>query len=395
MNEDAARVRRLLRQQAAIAKFGSFALGKHDLLAVLAEAARVCADGLGVPFSKICKYRSETEDLLIEAGWGWRDGVVGYVVCRADATTPQGRAFSTGKPSTCNDLSEDHGFDLPSFYAEHGIVSTVDVVIKGPERPYGVLEIDNDQQHDYDQHDIEFLTSFANVLAEAVAASARTRDLAGAVERMTQLANQKQHLLDEKNTLVDELQHRVRNNLQLVYGMLSKEIEDTTDGIGKRSMGAIARRVSTIAQVYENLIGTEMSRKTDFGSYVKTLCLNLAEVEHRSVEGVTLSCESDVLMLDLDVVTALGIIVAELVANSFDHAFPDHTGTATVNLRHAGQGRAVMTIGDNGVGYTSKKEVKWHGIGLVKRLVEQLRGTACVDTLKGTTWTISFPVPVQ
>jgi hypothetical protein len=51
----------------------------------------------------------------------------------------------------------------------HGIISTIDVIIKGNDQPYGVLEIDNDVQHNYDQHDIDFLTGFANVLAEAVA----------------------------------------------------------------------------------------------------------------------------------------------------------------------------------------------------------------------------------
>jgi GAF domain-containing protein len=149
MADDAARVRKLLRQQAAIAGFGSFALRESDLLKVLTEAARVCADGLDVHFSKVCRYREGENDLLIEAGHGWKAGVVGNVVSRADETSPQGRAFITGEPSICNDLSEDKRFVLPAFYAEHGIVSTIDVVIKGSDdQPFGVLEIDNDEQHD-------------------------------------------------------------------------------------------------------------------------------------------------------------------------------------------------------------------------------------------------------
>jgi len=151
LDEDAARVRKLLRQQAALAGFGSFALRQSDLLTVLTEAARVCADVLSVPFCKVCRYRSAENDLLIEAGYGWKQGVVGHVVSRADETSPQGRAFITGKPSICNDLRKETEFKLPGFYAEHGIVSTIDVLIKGSDdRPYGVLEIDNDHQHDYD-----------------------------------------------------------------------------------------------------------------------------------------------------------------------------------------------------------------------------------------------------
>ena len=148
-------------------------------------------------------------------------------------TSPQGRAFITGKPSICNDLRETTISELPSFYAEHGIVSTIDVVIKGSDdQPYGVLEIDNDQQHDYDQHDIDFLTGFANVLAEAVATSARTGILQTTIEQMKVLVEEKDRLLEQKKVLAEELQHRVRNNLQLVYGMLSKQLDDTPDKPG-------------------------------------------------------------------------------------------------------------------------------------------------------------------
>jgi two-component sensor histidine kinase len=272
MDNPVAEVRKLLRQQAAIAAFGSFALRQPDLLLVLTEAARVCADGLNVPFCKVCRYRAEENDLLIEAGHGWQAGVVGHVVSRADSSSPQGRAFITGLPSICNDLRKDTEFKLPPFYAAHGIVSTIDVLIKGDGHPYGVLEIDNNEQHDYDQHDVDFLTGFANVLAEAVDTAARTTLMRTTIAQM-------QVLLDQKAVLAEELQHRVRNNLQLVYGMLSKQLDDTTDRIGQQGLKAIARRVSTLAQVYNHLLGSEMTRTTDFGGYVRSLCNNLAEIQ--------------------------------------------------------------------------------------------------------------------
>jgi two-component sensor histidine kinase len=393
---NAAQVRKLLRQQAAVANFGSFALRESDLLKILTEAARVCAECLGVPFSKVCRYRAEENDLLIEAGHGWHAGVVGNVVSRADETSPQGRAFVTGKPSICNDLREDNDFKLPPFYAEHGIVSTVDVVIKGSDdQPYGVLEIDNNQQHDYDQHDIDFLTGFANVLAEAVATSARTGVLQRTIERMKILVEEKDRLLDQKKVLAEELQHRVRNNLQLVHGMLSKQLGDTPDMAGQRGIRAISRRVSTLAQVYDHLLGNEMTRTTDFGSYVKSLCLNLAEIQAAPDGGVTLTCDSDAIALDLDVVTALGIVVAEVVTNSYDHAFPDgRQGSIVVTVHRAdGDGDiATITISDDGTGFKAKAENKRHGLGLVRRLVEQVRGSAVVASDHGTVWTIKIPV---
>jgi two-component sensor histidine kinase len=398
MADSSAEVSRLLRQQAAIAGFGSFALRQTDLLKVLTEAAKVCAEGLNVPFSKVCRYREKENDLLIEAGYGWKTGVVGNVVSRADATSPQGRAFVTGQPSICNDLRLDNDFKLPAFYADHGIISTIDVIIKGNvtdnDRPYGVLEIDNNEQHDYDQHDIDFLTGFANVLAEAVSTSARTTLLETTIEQMKVLVEEKDRLLGQKRTLAAELQHRVRNNLQLVYGMLSKQLSETADEHGQRGIKGIARRVSTLAQVYDHLNGSEMTQATDFGPYVKSLCADLAEIRGAMRGNITLTCESDSIILDLDVVTALGLIIAELVSNSYDHAFPDGQGGTAVAVRRAPKNpdAAIVTVRDSGKGYKPAAESKRHGIGLVRRLVEQIRGQLIVETDHGTVWTITFPI---
>jgi signal transduction histidine kinase/CheY-like chemotaxis protein len=211
----AAQVQKLLRQQAAIAKFGSFALRERDLMKILMEAVRVCAEGLSVPFSKVCRYRAEQNDLLIVAGCGWQDGVIGHVVSRADMSSPQGRAFTTGEPSIIDDLQKATGFDLPPFYAAHGIVSIIDVIIKGSEdQPYGILEIDNDRQHDYDQYDINFLTGFANVLAEAVLTASRGAALQVSVDLMKALVEEKDRMLDEKH--VADLQLRQAQKMEAV-----------------------------------------------------------------------------------------------------------------------------------------------------------------------------------
>jgi two-component sensor histidine kinase len=384
----------LRRQQAAIAGFGGFALRQTDLHRVLTEAVRVCAEGLSVPYCKVCRYRPAENDLLIEAGYGWHAGIVGHVALRADASSPPGRAFVSGQPSICYDLRKDYGFDLLPLYAEHGIISTIDVVIKGQDRPYGVLEIDSDVQHNYDQQDIDFLAGFANVLAEAVAINRRTLALQNAIEHMKALVAEKDRLLDQKKVLAEELQHRVRNNLQLVYGMLSKQLDDTDDKVGQKGIRAIARRVRTLAQVYDHLHGDAMTRSTDFGAYLQSLCLTIAQVQRMSDGAITLSCDSEPISLDLDVVTALGIVAAELVTNCYDHAFPHGKGSIIVSLRRGDgdDGIAIMTVRDDGIGFTPVVNSKRQGVGLVQRLIEQIRGTAVVESHHGTAWTISFPV---
>ncbi|MEA2731969.1 MAG: hypothetical protein QOF70_6444 [Acetobacteraceae bacterium] len=414
-SREPAEIRQLRRHQAALAGFGSFALGEGDLGKVLTEAARVCAASFEVPFCTVWRYRSEQNDLFVEAGVGWRQGVIGHVVSRADAGSPQGRAFVSRESVIRGDLREDARSVRPAFHADHGIISTVDVIIGKQGVPYGVLEIGNLVQHDYDHHDIDFLTGFANVLAEAVSASERRIAMQSSVDRMegmiadrdrllaetnvvlgekSALLIEKNRLLDERTNLAQELQHEVRNNLQLVYGMLIMQLENAAGALGRQGIGAIARRVMTLAQVFDHLLGAGLNRTADFGGYLSSLCSSLENLQSDQNSTVALTCHSKLVILDLDTVTTLGLAISELISNSYDHVFPGGTGTITVTLSGGEPGSdGTIIFVDDGVGFTEVGDSKRHGLGLVKRLMQQINGSAVFRSDHGAEWTLRFPVP--
>jgi two-component sensor histidine kinase len=378
-------IEKLLRQQAALAKFGSFAFKETDLHKILTEAAIICAASLEVPFCKICRYRAAEDDLLIEAGCGWEVGVVGRVVSQANETSPQGRAFVTREPVILRDIRDANNLALPDFYPAHGIISTVDVVIAAVDGvPYGVLEIDCPRLHQYDQHDINFLTGFANVLAEAVATAQRNKAM--------------QELFDQQKLLGEELQHRVRNNLQMVSAMLHSYSRTGLDANARIEVSAISRRVMTLAQIYDSLLGVGLSRTIDLSLYLQELCIFLPGLQEEQTLKVELNCQAETMMLPLNHVTVLGMVVAELVTNSYRHAFPIQGGKIDVTLTHAAKGGgAVLTIGDDGVGFTAKAETSRRGMGLVRKLLAQMNGVMTMGAPPGTVWTLNFPLqtPVE
>src|SRR6202022_3563163 len=118
----------------------------------------------------------------------------------ANMRSPQGPPFTGGETSIGDDLQNRNGCGLPPFYAAHGIVSIVDVIIKDDDdQPYGILEIGADRPRDYDGDDIHFLTGFADVLAEAVTSASREAALQVSIDQLKALIEEKDRLLCEKN----------------------------------------------------------------------------------------------------------------------------------------------------------------------------------------------------
>lgn len=375
-------VEKILRRERALAMFGTFAFQEPDLKKILDEAARVCAQSLDVPFSKICRFQKDENDLLVVAGVGWKPGVVGFGISMADETSPQGRAFTTGKPQLCPNIHEANTYTLPAFYSEHHILSTVDVIVAakaGP--PFGVLEVDSQMNDAFDEHDIDFLTGFANILAEAVVTSARAEDLRQTIVRM-------EELIDEKETLSQELKHRVRNSLHLVYGLLTTELDGDHDKASIMAFRSIALRVMGLAQVFDHLLGVGMNKVINFGEYVSALCENLPELYREN--NINLTCAAEPVRFDLDEATSLGIIITELVNNAYLHAFPGGVGEISVVLRVM-SGQVLLSVGDNGVGFV-EVETKRRGMGLVRRLVQQVGGTLSLRSDHGSEWTIALTV---
>lgn len=359
-----------LRQQKALAELGTFALRSDDLQQVLMQAVRLCAEGTGTRFCRICEHRPEHGDFVVRAGVGWREGVVGQAVAKADRTTPVGRAFVTAQPVITRDLRRKHDFALPPIYRDHRIVSSANVVIEG----FGVLEIDSARPRSFSSRDVIFITGLANICAETVARLQRQAALRQAVA--------------EQGTFLRELQHRVRNHLHMLVAHAHILAERTGDLEAKRGFAELTRRILALATLYDRLLGVRLAKRLDLGGYLGALCENIREVEAIDPR-VSLACDAEPVDVPLETATAVGIIANELVANSLEHAFADRAGRILVQLRRIDESRARLAVADNGAGMPAR--ARGTGLNLVRRLAQQLGGRIELKPSEGTRWELELP----
>jgi signal transduction histidine kinase len=367
--------------------------------------------------------------------------VIGHVVSRADSTSPQGRAFITGKPSICNDLRKNTHFKLPPFYAAHGIISTVDVIIRGrDDPPYGMLEIDNDRQHDYDQHDIDFLTAFANVLAEAVSTAIRSAALQVSVDRMRELVADKDRLLHEKDAsegqlrqaqkmeAIGQLTGGVAHDLNNILTVITGTTEILVDIVADRpEIAALARIIGEAAARGGDLTQRLRAfarkhplqpREVDVNSLVVEAAKLLRPTLGARVEVLTrLAGDTSLALIDP---SQLNNAILNLALNARD-SMPDggkltiETGNVVVDGRGlpinggGGAGKYVMlAVTDSGHGipadilehvfepfFTTKDVDKGSGLGLsmVYGFVKQSHGYINIDSKVGHGTTVRIYLP--
>lgn len=180
----------------SLSDFGDFVLDHEDLDAVLNEACRLVAEGLNVELAKVIEIDRSSDTGLVRAGIGWRPGLVGHE--RISLTERSSEAFSIdqAKPVITQDIESEDRFEFPQFLREHGVVALVNVPIFLPGRtPYGLLQVDSRQSRDFDEHDVEFLKTYAMILGPAIDRLRTAAALRVADERLQLIENARAYVM--------------------------------------------------------------------------------------------------------------------------------------------------------------------------------------------------------
>jgi len=198
--------------------------------------------------------------------------------------------------------------------------------------------------------------------------------------------------LAEKELLLREVHHRVKNNMQVVSSLLAMQSMRASDPATVAAFEQSQDRIRSMALIHEQLYRSDDLASIDIGSYLKPLTQHLQD----SVAGAgRMRIELDVtpLSVDVDQALACGLIVNELVTNALKHAYPDgREGVVRVRLAPCGEGECMLSVADDGPGLGEAQEgrPKTLGLSLVQTLARQLRGRVELGSGPGTEVRVIF-----
>lgn len=201
--------------------------------------------------------------------------------------------------------------------------------------------------------------------------------------------------LREKEVLLKEIHHRVKNNLQIVSTLLDLQSDFTSDPAALQMFQESRGRVKSMSLIHERLYTSQDMARVNFSEYMRQLADDIYQTYKISSDVIQLDLDVEIPPMTIDIAIPCGLLLNELISNCFKHAFT-HTpnGNVRVGLRRSSDGTNVFIVSDNGAGFppnTDFRKTVSFGLQLVNMLVDQLNGDIEMVTGRGTTFTIRFP----
>lgn len=348
-----------LRQQEILAELGVLALQGTKFIELLNETARLTAEGLDAEFCKVLEYQPHDNRLLVRAGVGWDHGVVGQATVGADMASPAGYALHTGKPVISNHLENEERFRTPELLAEHGIHRAMNVILQGDGKPFGVLEVDSRLEGEFSEHDISFLQGAANILGMAIERQQYQRKLTEA--------------LDRHEILLKEVNHRVKNSLQVVSSMLNLQAKAAGDPTLSARLAEASLRITTVGRAYDRLAYKADYEVMELNGYLREVSKDIMAAVAPST--LIFDAVGDI-QFSADRAILIALIINELASNASKYAYGDRAGGAIWAKVEPSTDRSILiSVRDEGVGLPADFDVtKSKGLGtrLVMALAKQL-----------------------
>ncbi len=206
---------------------------------------------------------------------------------------------------------------------------------------------------------------------------------------------QLQTSLKEKELLLGEIHHRVKNNMQIIISLLNLQFEDVQDKEMLKIIMASENRIRSMAMIHEKLYQSKNFSKVAFGEYIRQLTTYLFDTYNVEKDKITLVLSVDNVDLSINKAIPCGLILNELVTNTIKYAFPeDKKGTLSIIMKQH-EGNVILTVKDDGIGFDDSVNIEESdslGMELITGLTQQLYGTYEIRSKAGACFNIEFPL---
>ena len=214
------------------------------------------------------------------------------------------------------------------------------------------------------------------------------------IDERKRAEEQAKNSLKEKDILLREIHHRVKNNMQIISSLLNLQSQYVKDKESLEMFRKSRDRILSMAFVHEKLYQSEDLTKIDFDGYIRSIAQHLLRTCSIDPGAVKLNINCSDVLLSVDVAVPCGLIINELISNAFKHAFPEgRKGEITIDFHPDGDNRLTLVVSDTGIGLPEDIDIrssKTLGLQLINDLVDQLKGTMDVERDGGAAFRITF-----
>jgi len=369
-----------LRQQSVLADFGIEALRARDLDPMLHRATELCAEGMQARYCKFLERCPTGDALLVRAGVGWEEGVVGSTEMGLDSGSPAGFAFQSGEAVISNHLSVEDRFRTPGFMAKHGIRRAINVLVEASGERYGVLEVDSADDGKFEPADLAFMQGFANLIGVAIERQHAEQRLNDAIQH--------------QQLLTREASHRVKNSLALVSAMLNLQMQEDDDVRVTRLLGDAQARITAIAQTHDQLW-----RGDKVGIVaLDDLACGIAQQLGEQAPNHQVTCDVLPIEISADTAIPIGLVLTELITNAIKYAYDEAGGQIDFAVTAVDE-KLILTVTDRGAGLPAGFDFAVRsreslGMRMIGSLARQLRGEIVFENAQpGTRARLTLPDP--
>jgi PAS domain S-box-containing protein len=200
--------------------------------------------------------------------------------------------------------------------------------------------------------------------------------------------------LKEKETLLKEIHHRVKNNLQIISSLLKLQSNFVHDKKDKSILIDSQNRIKTMALIHQSLYKSDSLSKIDFNEYLKNLTANLIQINREKAHSLKLHLDAENIFFNIETAIPCGLLINELFTNCVKHAFPNgESGYIKISMTEEEENNYTLTIKDNGIGLPAGfniEEAPTMGAQLISTLIQQIDGNLNILNHDGSTFVIKF-----